>query len=640
MAIIGQSKHKDLFQRISEDGSKYRELTYADLGYSRLEEPILHGYLPEDLLEGNATSVFRKEGVPPVEQKRLSSTELKSEVLLPAITRIDDTERITRLITRGTPQGIKWEVHNAELLGIQKQLDSKRGQLVSGGTEKSGFWQNVGQGLLAAGASLVDAAKITAETLGQVAVAGTGEHLSIWQDRAYIRKGGAEFALSGGNIEPVIKDPEGTPYLRSGSQQIPDTENLAIRKAQTPKHRGVALIDTPEAKLQIQESTDIPGQKQISWNNGNAYGREKNNYIQEVAVEKSAKRFARNVNRAEEATRDGYELSDEGLSEARKPGYGESGIKFEENLKQQSFDKEGLPFVGTGSIGKNRDTESESYIKRMQIPVSASVFVLDKNGVETATATSLNNIPLGSDPVGPWKSEGPLTLLAGTTNKASLRATSPVGDDGSHKNMEGTTNGTRVDNGRIDLIPFWIRALTANGEVLDMAYLFFEANLDSYSDNYTGTWEGTQYVGRADKFWTYTGFDRQIDFSFKVVAHSKAHLKPIYNRLNGLLSMTAPTYQNGVFMQGVLAEVTIGDLLDKQLGFIKSVSLKWETDYMWETDGETIRVPHALNASVSFTPIHQFVPQIKRRYFNLVGDVKKPDVNTFITSKEKLYRKK
>ena len=180
---------------------------------------------------------------------------------------------------------------------------------------------------------------------------------------------------------------------------------------------------------------------------------------------------------------------------------------------------------------------------------------------------------------------------------------------------------TRVDNGRIDMIPFWIRAISPDGTVMDNAYLFFEANLDSYMDNYDAAWESTQYLGRADKFWTYSGFDRQISFSFKMVAHTKSHLKPIYNRLNGLLSMTTPSYgEGGTFMQGVLAEVTIGDLLNNQLGFIKSVGLKWETDYMWEIDNETIRVPHVLDVSVGFTPIHQFIPQLRQRYFNLAGD--------------------
>ena len=323
MAIIGQSKNKDLFQRIMEDGSKYRELTYADLGYSRLEEPILHGYLPEDPLGGNATSIFRKEGIPPVEQKRLSTTELKSEVLLPVVARIDDTERITRLLTRGTPQGIKWEAHNAELVGIQKQLDNKRGQLVfPRGPEDPSFWQNVGQSLLAAGASLVDAAKITAETLGQVAVAGTGEHLSVWQDRAYIRKGGADFALSGRQIEAAVNT-EGNPILRFGTQQIPNAENLAVLQAKTPKLRGAALID------ENQTSADIPGQKQVRWNTGNAYGNGivKNSYEQEITVEESI-----NVVAGTGGTGDGYELSDEGLFEVRKPGYGRTGVKFDENL--------------------------------------------------------------------------------------------------------------------------------------------------------------------------------------------------------------------------------------------------------------------------------------------------------------------
>ena len=73
---------------------------------------------------------------------------------------------------------------------------------------------------------------------------------------------------------------------------------------------------------------------------------------------------------------------------------------------------------------------------------------------------------------------------------------------------------------------------------------------------------------------------------------------------------TAPTYNSaGSFMRGTLTEITLGDYLDRQEGFLSSVNLSWETGYPWEIDldnEQLPKVPTILNVECSFTPIHKF----------------------------------
>lgn len=144
--------------------------------------------------------------------------------------------------------------------------------------------------------------------------------------------------------------------------------------------------------------------------------------------------------------------------------------------------------------------------------------------------------------------------------------------------------------------------------------LYFRAYLDSFNDNFTGNWGETQYIGRGDKYYTYQGFDRDVNFSFKVAASSKAELEPLYRKLNYLAGSTAPTYQDGLFMRGTLVQLTIGDYLKGQHGYISTVGLSWQVNYPWEIgrdeDGNleagTIRVPHVLDVDIAFKPIHDF----------------------------------
>lgn len=178
------------------------------------------------------------------------------------------------------------------------------------------------------------------------------------------------------------------------------------------------------------------------------------------------------------------------------------------------------------------------------------------------------------------------------------------------------TNSILGDND--DIIPFEFHRLGIEKEDNGI-FLYFRAFLDSFNDNYSGEWSGTRYIGRAEQFYTYQGFNREIQFSFKIAAFSKVEINPLYRKLNLLAGTTAPSYNaNGDFMRGTLTSITIGDYLVAQKGFISNIGLSWEKGYPWEiTTGDTeekgnvkpevrLRVPHILNVDVSFTPIHEF----------------------------------
>ena len=72
-------------------------------------------------------------------------------------------------------------------------------------------------------------------------------------------------------------------------------------------------------------------------------------------------------------------------------------------------------------------------------------------------------------------------------------------------------------------------------------------------------------------------------------------------------------------MCGNFIRVTIGALLDRVPGFLTSMDIKWQKDYPFEiaianpetgeTDSEMQVLPHVLDISCNFTPIHDFVPR-------------------------------
>ena len=177
-------------------------------------------------------------------------------------------------------------------------------------------------------------------------------------------------------------------------------------------------------------------------------------------------------------------------------------------------------------------------------------------------------------------------------------------------------DGNFTDQRYRDLIRFRIEAVDAD-KPTESDVMLFRAFLDDYSDTFDGNWNAFTYNGRGEELYTYQGFKRSVSFSFKIAAQSRHEMMPLYRKLNFLVSQTAPDYK-GTRMRGNFVKVTIGSLLDRTPGIINNVSIKWQKDYPFEIaidspeggrDTEMQVLPHVLDVSVSFTPVHNFLPK-------------------------------
>lgn len=168
-----------------------------------------------------------------------------------------------------------------------------------------------------------------------------------------------------------------------------------------------------------------------------------------------------------------------------------------------------------------------------------------------------------------------------------------------------------------DIIKFYFELIgnnTAN------SFLFFRAYLNNLSDAFSPQWDSYKYVGRAENFYKYNGFSRDINLEFTIYGHTRVEMKPLYNKLNALVGSTAPDY-SGNLMKGNFLKLTVGDYLLNVPGFIKNISLTpsfeagWdinrnnEDGEIWTSTNNNIgQVPKLINVSLGFTPIHSFTP--------------------------------
>jgi len=175
---------------------------------------------------------------------------------------------------------------------------------------------------------------------------------------------------------------------------------------------------------------------------------------------------------------------------------------------------------------------------------------------------------------------------------------------------------------------------------LNTDVLAFRAYLDDFSDGMNAKWNPYRYMGRGEEFYVYEGFTRDISVAFTLHAHSDAEMKPMYQKLNYLISSFAPDYSSGGKMRGNIGYLTVGDYLYRQPGVFTDIKLSGMLDAGWEIainpDGTTgngqYEVPKHIKVALSFKPIHTFLPR-KVNYKDGVNTINAP----FITLDKKAY---
>jgi hypothetical protein len=201
------------------------------------------------------------------------------------------------------------------------------------------------------------------------------------------------------------------------------------------------------------------------------------------------------------------------------------------------------------------------------------------------------------------------------------------------------SDSVTLNNIKNDLVKFRIGVLNNKNPNLK-TYIHFRAHIDSMSDNFSADWQSQKYMGRGENFYKYQGFDRSLSLSWTVAAQSKQELIPMYQKLNYLASITAPSYSSEGYMGGNLISLTIGGYLHEQIGIIKGLTLDVPTESPWEIsipDNNTIQVvpgsednpdreiftdpsvkelPMIIKVTgFNFIPIHNFVPKVQDNDF-------------------------
>lgn len=655
--MVGDSKTRGIVQLKTD----FRSLKYTDS--APYTEPLHHRDINGNFAEKTVIQPRQVKGDFSQQYRQYFKNQTNlvgASIAAEGHSRIDDFIRIAKFI--GTPKGLLWEMHQAALNSSQISLNASNRVPQGKPAESEGLWSTIKDkavGILKnAGQTVLSAVSLTTGTLMQTALSGTGYHHDTFISRAYLVKGTKNRA--GNAILNVLgiagNKVNGGAAVAAGARKIPngipeytmlgEPENIVTPELQQDKQP-----EAFEAQQGALSGKFTPAQEANVWY-GTDYYRDDTGTRKAMVSSSVRSKEHVGIETVDELKSGSYisqvnQLRD--LNNEAHPGFGNSRFGILADLLNQKAsaagpDEEGFTVVSKkhdflDRLGSDKDQPADYVPKKYDfeaLPHSA----VTKDGTQQRIADSEGNTAFNGS-VGKVMQAGTsahtrygysyLNELDGKTGDRAWirkRLDSSVenggkisGDNGRQKNfskvpVEGDLGYKISDDlsDELSLIPFCITSINPE----ERTYLNFEANLESYDDSYSGNWSGAQYVGRGEQFYTYTGFTRDINFAFKVVARKADDLRYIYSKLNVLCSSTAPTYDGGnYFMRGTLGSITIGDLVSNQVGFFKSVKISWKTDYPWEIGNvhsswkgqigtKIIRVPHLLDVSVSFTPIHYF----------------------------------
>jgi hypothetical protein len=191
--------------------------------------------------------------------------------------------------------------------------------------------------------------------------------------------------------------------------------------------------------------------------------------------------------------------------------------------------------------------------------------------------------------------------------------------DNSESNLVGGVYGKDIIKFRIEFLNNDTQQTSAALSDVNTDVLAFRAYIDDFTDGMQAKWNSYKYMGRGEDFYIYEGFTRDISVAFTIYTHSPEEMKPIYKKLNYLMSTFTPDYNSANRMRGNIAYLTVGDYIYRQPGVFTDIKLSGMLDTHWEIgldkyksgdkEYNYLELPKHIKVALSFKPIHTFLPR-------------------------------
>ncbi len=171
-------------------------------------------------------------------------------------------------------------------------------------------------------------------------------------------------------------------------------------------------------------------------------------------------------------------------------------------------------------------------------------------------------------------------------------------------------------NSNSDFVRFMIKDVVSN------THLQFPAYLSDVTDNSSGEYNATRYIGRADQVFVYSGYSRSISISFRVAALKKEDMPMMWRKVDKLKTLVLPRYSAYVTNDNEprpvapFVELSLGSLFINQPGYFNSINVTIPENSTWEID-HGFELSHLCDVSLEFTFIGNKVQSLDSNQYDV-----------------------
>ena len=175
-------------------------------------------------------------------------------------------------------------------------------------------------------------------------------------------------------------------------------------------------------------------------------------------------------------------------------------------------------------------------------------------------------------------------------------------------------------------------------------FIYFRGYVTGINENLSPSWTTQTHIGRSEPVYLYQGAERDLSFNLKLHPNNKNELRSMYDKLEYLIALCYPSYNNDYFtyklgetvekkepeeghwplsrnrMQGPFTELYMGHIgygpgSDQgQFGYVKSLSYTVDETGDWDADD---KLPRLIDVAISYQILHKRPPQRDTEFYQV-----------------------
>tara|TARA_R100000008_G_scaffold71690_1_gene49609 strand:- start:946 stop:3009 length:2064 start_codon:yes stop_codon:yes gene_type:complete len=146
-------------------------------------------------------------------------------------------------------------------------------------------------------------------------------------------------------------------------------------------------------------------------------------------------------------------------------------------------------------------------------------------------------------------------------------------------------------------------------------HLQFRASINSLNESISPEYNEQKYLGRPDKYYTYSGVDRDISLDFTLYPKTATEFPFLIEKLNYLVGLCYPEYNTSGFMIAPYTRFTLGNMYDDAPGYISSLQVNVQENTTWEFD--MFKFPKHITCSLTYRYIGKYLPHKFGKHYDL-----------------------